>query len=62
MSIPTEIKIGILGAGGKMGMRIGANLKKLPNEIFYIENAETGIKRLKESGMKVSIRRHRMQR
>ena len=42
MSIPTEIKIGILGAGGKMGMRISANLKKLPNEIFYIENAETG--------------------
>jgi hypothetical protein len=29
MSIPNEIKIGILGAGGKMGMRIGANLKKL---------------------------------
>ena len=54
MSIPTEIKIGILGAGGKMGMRISANLKKLPNEIFYIENAETGIKRLEESGLKVS--------
>jgi dihydrodipicolinate reductase len=31
MSIPNEIKIGILGAGGKMGMPIGANLKKLPN-------------------------------
>jgi hypothetical protein len=54
MSIPNEIKIGILGAGGKMGMRIGANLKKLPNEIFYIENAESGIKRLEESGIKVS--------
>ena len=54
MFIPNEIKIGILGAGGKMGMRIGANLKKLPNEIFYIENAEAGMKRLEESGMKVS--------
>lgn len=37
-----------------MGMRIGANLKKLSNEIFYIENAEAGIKRLEESGLKVS--------
>jgi hypothetical protein len=54
MSIPNKIKIGILGAGGKMGMRISANLNKLPNEIFYIENAETGIKRLAQSGLKVS--------
>jgi hypothetical protein len=54
MSIPNEIKIGILGAGGKMGMRIGANLKKLPNEIFYIENAEAGINRLDEIGIEVS--------
>jgi hypothetical protein len=37
-----------------MGMRIGANLKKLPNEIFYIENAEAGIKRLDEIGIEVS--------
>ena len=55
MSIPSKIRIGILGAGGKMGMRIGANLKKLPNEIFYIENAETGIKRLEKNGLKVSL-------
>ena len=54
MSIPNEIKIGILGAGGKMGMRIGTNLKKLPNEIFYIENAEAGINRLDEIGIEVS--------
>jgi D-apionate oxidoisomerase len=54
MSIPNEIKIGILGAGGKMGMRIGANLKKLPNQIYYIENAAAGIQRLEEAGMAVS--------
>jgi len=54
MSIPNDIKIGILGAGGKMGLRISANLQKLPNEIFYIENAETGIQRLTASGLKVS--------
>jgi hypothetical protein len=33
MSIPSDIKIGILGSSGKMGMRIGANLNKLPNQI-----------------------------
>jgi len=54
MSIPNEVKIGILGAGGKMGMRIGANLKKLPNQIYYIENAAAGIQRLEEAGMTVS--------
>lgn len=54
MSIPNEIKIGILGAGGKMGMRIGANLNKLPNQIFYFENAAAGIRRLEEGGLKVS--------
>jgi hypothetical protein len=35
-------------------MRIGANLNKLPNQIFYIENAAPGIRRLEDSGMKVS--------
>jgi len=54
MSIPQDIRIGILGAGGKMGMRISANLQKLPNEIFYLENAEAGIERLTQSGLKVS--------
>ncbi|MBW2430303.1 MAG: oxidoreductase [Deltaproteobacteria bacterium] len=54
MSIPSEIRLGILGAGGKMGMRISANLKKLSNEIFYIENAKAGIKRLEKNGFKVS--------
>ena len=55
MGIPNEIKIGILGAGGKMGMRIGAKLKKMPNEIFYIESAEAGVKRLEKKGIKVSV-------
>jgi len=35
MSIPDDIKIGILVAGGKMGLRISANLQKLPNEIYW---------------------------
>jgi len=54
MSIPNDITIGLLGAGGKMGLRISANLKKLPNNVFYIENAAAGVKRLNESGLTVS--------
>jgi hypothetical protein len=55
MSIPGNIRIGVLGAGGKMGLRISANLKDLPNEIFFIENAEAATKRLAEMGLKVSV-------
>ena len=62
MSIPNAIRIGILGAGGKMGMRISANLRKLPNEIFYIENADAGIKRLENAGLKVSALREAVEK
>jgi dihydrodipicolinate reductase len=40
MGIPNEIKIGILGAGGKMGMRISANLKKLPKHNRNVLNRQ----------------------
>lgn len=54
MAVSKPAVLGILGAGGKMGMRIGANLRKLPNSIFYIENAEAGIARLTEAGLNPS--------
>lgn len=55
MKIPQDLNIGILGAGGKMGMRIGVNLKHLPNKTFYIENGKDGMQRLADSGIKVSL-------
>lgn len=55
MRIPQELNIGILGAGGKMGMRIGVNLQHLGNTMFHIENGKDGMQRLRESGVAVSL-------
>lgn len=41
-------KIAILGAGGKMGYRVSANLRNTPYEIQHIEVSEAGRHRLKE--------------
>lgn len=41
-------KIAILGAGGKMGYRVSANLRNAPYEIQHIEVSEAGRLRLKE--------------
>lgn len=41
-------KIAILGAGGKMGYRVSANLRNAPYEIQHIEVSEAGRHRLKE--------------
>ena len=43
-------KLAILGAGGKMGSRVTANIKDLKEyEISYIEISEAGRKHLKEN-------------
>lgn len=41
-------KVAILGAGGKMGYRVSANLRNAPYEIRHIEVSEAGRHRLKE--------------
>lgn len=41
-------KVAILGAGGKMGYRVSANLRNAPYEIQHIEVSEAGRHRLKE--------------
>lgn len=41
-------KIAILGAGGKMGYRVSANLKNAPYEVSHLEVSETGRTRLRE--------------
>ena len=46
--------IAIMGAGGKMGMRISRNLEKDGSfNVFHIENGEAGQKRLKEAGFSI---------
>lgn len=48
------MKIGIIGAGGKMGGRITDNLLKQNYDLMLCENGEAGIARLKEKGVFVS--------
>jgi len=41
-------RIAIVGAGGKMGYRVSANLKNAPYRVSHVEVSETGRKRLEE--------------
>jgi D-apionate oxidoisomerase len=41
--------IALFGAGGKMGQRLGANLKGSGYSLRYVENAEPGQKRVKDN-------------
>lgn len=51
----TELKtITLLGAGGKMGMRISDNLQKSLYQVFYCETAPQGQQRVKEAGREVT--------
>ncbi|HLO57223.1 MAG TPA: phosphogluconate dehydrogenase C-terminal domain-containing protein [Bacteroidales bacterium] len=47
-------KITLVGAGGKMGMRLSRNLKDSEYKMFYLEVSQAGIDRLKEIGLAVS--------
>src|SRR5512134_3035944 len=44
-------KVAVLGAGGKMGYRVSANLKGAPYQVSHIEVSEAGRNRLKELGI-----------
>ncbi len=47
-------KIALIGAGGKMGMRLSRNLKDSPFEMKYVEISEAGIEKLTELGVQIS--------
>lgn len=44
-------KIAVVGAGGKMGYRVSANLKNSPYQVSHVEVSEAGRNRLKELGI-----------
>jgi D-apionate oxidoisomerase len=49
------VKVALMGAGGKMGMRITNNIKDLPKyDVAYVEVSEAGINNLKEIGVDVT--------
>jgi D-apionate oxidoisomerase len=45
------IKVALIGAGGKMGMRITRNLLSKSYSLITVENSSTGIERLAELGL-----------
>lgn len=49
------MKICLIGAGGKMGMRLTRNLRYSEWELLYLEVSEKGRENLKELGLEVSL-------
>ncbi len=47
-------KVTLIGAGGKMGLRLTDNLKDSQYDMTYLEVSEEGIKKLIDKGIKVS--------
>lgn len=47
-------KVTLIGAGGKMGMRLTHNLKDSEYEVSYVEVSPAGIEKLKEKGVLTS--------
>ena len=46
--------IAVLGAGGKMGMRVSNNLVKTGHTVYYVENSPAGQERTREAGREVT--------
>lgn len=46
--------IAVLGAGGKMGMRVSNNLARTGHTVFYVENSPAGQERTREAGREVT--------
>jgi D-apionate oxidoisomerase len=45
-----QLKIAVVGAGGKMGMRVSDNLQRSPHDLRYVENSPAGQQRTLEAG------------
>lgn len=54
MAIPAAYKIAVIGAGGKMGIRVSNNLEKSPHTVSYVEAGEIGQQKVLDAGRKLS--------
>jgi D-apionate oxidoisomerase len=45
-----QLKIAVVGAGGKMGMRVSDNLQRSTSDVRYVENSPAGQQRTMEVG------------
>jgi hypothetical protein len=49
-----SLKIAVIGAGGKMGMRVSNNLVKTKHQVSYVENSDAGQQRVISTGRALS--------
>ncbi len=49
-----KLTIAVIGAGGKMGMRVSNNLQRSNHTVFYVENGEAGRQRTTEAGRELT--------
>ncbi|MDQ1621874.1 MAG: D-apionate oxidoisomerase, partial [Actinomycetota bacterium] len=49
-----RLTVAVVGAGGKMGMRVSANLQKSPHNVFYSENSPAGQERVRAEGRAIT--------
>jgi hypothetical protein len=49
-----QLTISVIGAGGKMGQRITANLRRQQHRLLLVEKAEAAVVKLREQGLTVS--------
>jgi hypothetical protein len=54
MSATENLTIAVIGAGGKMGMRVSNNLVKTAHTVFYSENSPAGQERVTAAGREVT--------
>jgi ketopantoate reductase len=53
-STTSTLTIAVVGAGGKMGMRVSDNLARSPHTVFYSENSPAGQQRTTDAGRTVT--------
>jgi D-apionate oxidoisomerase len=49
-----SLTVTVVGAGGKMGMRVSNNLERSPHRVFYVENHPVAVERVRAAGREVS--------
>lgn len=49
-----DLKVAVVGAGGKMGMRVSDNLAKTDWTVYYCETGEAGKQRVEDAGRAVT--------
>ena len=53
-SATNQLTIAVVGAGGKMGMRVSNNLQRSSHSVFYSENSPAGQQRTTDAGRTVT--------